>query len=156
MTGKKPGNIIKVGRQMKKYSAAGILLMVLLAGCTTASNSKVVVWETKDIPKAYEMVGPISVSEQIFESTEDTIQGLAGYISKDGRISEQIPLDMKAALDAKREKYKEMIFEKLGAKAESYDANAVISAEYHYVPAYVSFSPKATVSAQGMMVKYKG
>jgi hypothetical protein len=143
-------------KRMKYFSAAtGMFLVMLGAGCMTTAAPKVVVWETKDIPRAYEVVGPVSVSEQIFESTEDTVQGLAGYISKDGRISEQIPPDIKASLDAKREKYKEMIFEKLGAKARSYDANAVISAEYHYVPAYVNFSSKATVSAQGMMVKYK-
>ena len=140
---------------MKYYNSAGMLLMVLLAGCTTTTPSKVVVWETKDIPRAYEVVGPISVSEQISESAEDTVQGLAGYISKDGRISEQIPPDMKAVLDFKREKYKEMIFEKLGAKAKSYNADAIIGAEYRYVPAYVTLSSKATVSAQGMMVKYK-
>ena len=132
-----------------------MLIVVLLAGCATTPVSKVVVWETKDIPRAYEVVGPVSVSQQISENTEDTIQGLAGYISKDGRISDQIPPDMKAALDAKREKYKEMIFEKLGAKAQSYDADAVMGAEYRYVPGFLAFSSKATVSAQGTMIKYK-
>jgi uncharacterized protein YbjQ (UPF0145 family) len=142
---------------MKYYSAAGMILMMLLAGCATtkASNSKVVVWETKDISRAYEVVGPVSVSEQISESMEDTVQGLAGFISKDGRISGQIPPETKAALDTKREKYKEMIFEKLGTKAKSYDADAIIGAEYSYAPAYVTLSAKATVSAQGTMVKYK-
>ena len=121
----------------------------------TITVSKVAVWETKDIPRADDGVGAIFVTEQISESTSDTIQGLAGYISKDGQVLSQIPPEMKAALDAKREKYKEMIFEKLGAKARSYDADAVIDAEYSYVPAYVTFSSKATVSAQGMMIKYK-
>ena len=139
---------------MKYYVVLGLFLMMLLEGCST-TTSKVVIWETKDIPRAYEVVGPISVSEQISESTGDTIQGLAGYISGDGRVSGQIPSDMKAALDAKREKYKDMIFEKLGTKAETYDADAVIGSEYHYVPAYLTFSDKATVSAQGTMVKYK-
>jgi uncharacterized protein YbjQ (UPF0145 family) len=141
---------------MKYYSAIGMLLMVLLAGCmTTTASKKAVIWETKDIPRAYEVVGPVSVSEQISESMEDTVQGLAGFISKDGRISGQIPPEMKAALDAKRGKYKDMIFEKLGTKAKSYDADAVIGAEYSYAPAYVTLSAKATVSAQGTMVKYK-
>ena len=140
---------------MKSYIVSGMFLMVLLAGCMTTTASKAVIWETKNIPRAHEVLGPVSVSEQISESTEDTVQGLAGYISRDGRVSGQIPPDMKAALDAKREKYKEMIFEKLGVKAKTYDADAVIGTEYHYVPAYLSFSAKATVSAQGMMVKYK-
>lgn len=48
-----------------------------------------------------------------------------------------------------------MIFEKLGKKAESSDADAVIGAEYRYVPAYVNLFSKATVSAQGTMIKYK-
>ncbi len=140
---------------MKYYIVSGMFLMMLLEGCMTTSPSKAVIWETKDIPRAYEVVGPISVSEQISESAVDTVQGLAGYISRDGRVSGQIPPDIKAALDAKREKYKEMIFEKLGAKAKSYDADAVIGTEYLYVPAYATFSQKATVSAQGTMVKYK-
>jgi len=141
---------------MKYYSATGMLLMVFLAGCmTTTASKKIVVWETKDILRAYEVVGPVSVNEQISESMEDMVQGLAGFISKDGRISGQLPPEMKTALDSKREKYKEMIFEKLRAKARSYDADAIIDAEYSYVPAYATFSSKATVSAQGMMVKYK-
>ncbi len=138
---------------MKNYIASGILLM-LLAGCATAA-SKAIIWETKDIPRKYEVLGPISVSEQISESAGDTIQGLAGYISKDGRVSGQIPPDMKAALDAKGEKYKTIIYEKLTTSAESYHADAVIGSEYHYVPAFISLSAKATVSAQGVMVKYK-
>lgn len=139
---------------MKYYFVSGMFLMMLLEGCST-TTSKVVIWETKDILRAYEVVGPISVSEQISESTADTVQGLAGFISRDGRVSGQIPEDMKIALDARRGKYKDMIFEKLSARAESYHADAVIGSEYHYVPAYVSLSDKATVSAQGMMVKYK-
>ncbi len=127
--------------------------MMLLGGCMT--TSKAVIWKTKDIPRPYEVIGPVSVSEQISESTGDTVQGLAGYISRDGRVSSQIPPDMKAALDAKREKYQDMIFEKLSAKAQPYRADAIIGTEYHYVPAYLTFSAKATVSAQGMMVKYK-
>jgi uncharacterized protein YbjQ (UPF0145 family) len=131
--------------------------MMFLAGCATqtGSSSKIVVMETKDVSRAYEVVGPVSVSEQISESVGDTVQGLAGYISKDGRISGQIPSDTKAALDAKTGQYKEMLFEKLGAKAKSSGAEAVIGAEYHYVPAYVTLSSKATVSAQGTMIKYK-
>jgi uncharacterized protein YbjQ (UPF0145 family) len=142
---------------MKYFRVGGMLLMVLWAGCATtkAPDSKVVVWETKDISKAHEVIGPVSVSEQISESMEDTVQGLAGFITKDGRISGQIPAETKAALDTKREKYKEMIFEKLGAKAKASGADAVIGAEYSYAPAYITLSAKATVSAQGTMVNYK-
>lgn len=139
---------------MKNNILIGMILM-LFGGCATAGTSKVAILETKDIQRAHEVIGPVSVSEQISESTGDMIQGLAGYVSKDGRISGQIPADMKAALDAKSQKYKDMIFEKLGASAQSYHADAVIGSEYHYVPAYVNFSPKATISAQGTMVKYK-
>lgn len=141
---------------MKIYIVSGMILMMLLEGCaTTSPSSKAVIFETKDIPRAYEVIGPISVSEQISESTMDMVQGLAGYISTDGRVSGQIPPDIKAALDAKREKYKVMIFEKLSASAQTYNADAVIGSEYRYVPAYITFSAKATVSAQGVMVKYK-
>lgn len=139
---------------MKYYIAIGMFLMMVLDGCMT-TTPKAVIWETKDIPRAYEVLGPISVSEQIAESTEDTVQGLAGFISRDGRVSGQIPPDMKAVLDVRREKYKEMIFEKLAVKAKSYDADAVIGTEYRYAPAYVTFSAKATVFAQGLMIKYK-
>ena len=141
-------------KKMKYYILSGMFFMMLLEGCMTTA-SKAVIWETKDIPRAYEVIGPVSVSEEISESMGDTIQGLAGYISRDGRVSGQMPPEMKAALDARREKYKDMIFEKLSARAQSYHADAVIGSEYHYVPAYATFSAKATVSAQGMMVKYK-
>ncbi|MBN1689218.1 MAG: hypothetical protein JW893_08965 [Candidatus Omnitrophica bacterium] len=67
---------------MKYYRASGIILMVLSAGGMTTKASRVVVWETQDIPRTYEVVGPVSVSEQISESTGDRVQGLAGYISK--------------------------------------------------------------------------
>lgn len=142
---------------MKFNRTVGVLLMVLLAGCATktASDPKVVVLETKDVARAYDVIGPVSVSEQIAESAADTAKGLAGYVSKNGQISGQIPSDTKAALDAKTIQYKEMIFEKLGTKAKSSNANAVIGAEYKYVPAYVNLSSKATVSAQGTMIKYK-
>lgn len=142
---------------MKFSSAVGVLLVVFFAGCATKSISdpKVVVLETTEVGRAYEVIGPVSVSEQIAESAAETAKGLAGYASKDGRISGQIPSDTKAALDAKTMQYKEMIFEKMGTKAKSFNANAVIGAEYHYVPAYVNLSPKATVSAQGTMIQYK-
>ncbi|OQA57310.1 MAG: hypothetical protein BWY42_00646 [Candidatus Omnitrophica bacterium ADurb.Bin277] len=141
---------------MKFYVAAGVAVMVLWAGCATkAEPRKVVVLETRDITKAHEVLGPVSVSEQIAESMEDTVKGLAGYVSRDERVSGVIPADTQAALDAKTQQYKEMIFEKLGAKARSSDADAVIGAEYHYAPAYVTLSSKATVSAKGTMIKYK-
>ena len=143
---------------MKRMIPFWMLLLFIAAGCatTTPQQKKAIVWETKDISRAYEVLGPVSVSEQIKENSADTIQGLAGFISKDGRVSGQIPEDMKAALEVKREKYKEMIFDKLADKAKnSYDADAVIGAEYLYVPPYATFSDKATVTAKGMMVKYK-
>lgn len=142
---------------MKAYGIVGISLIMLLAGCATKSTSdtKVVVLETSDVARAYDVIGPVSVSEQIAESAADTAKGLAGYATKDERIAGQIPSDTKAALDAKTVQYKEMIFEKLGTKAKASDASAVIGAEYKYVPAYVNLSSKATVSAQGTMIKYK-
>ncbi len=142
---------------MRFSSAVGMLLVVLLAGCATKniSDPKVVVLETTDVARAYDVIGPVSVSEQIAESAADTAKGLAGYATKDERIGGQIPSDTKAALDAKTVQYKEMIFEKLGTKAKASDASAVIGAEYKYVPAYVNLSSKATVSAQGTMIKYK-
>jgi len=134
----------------------GILFLMFLAGCATAPEAKkVVVLETTDVTKAYETLGPVSVSEQVAESMGDTVKGLAGYISKDGRIAGQLPADTQAALDAKTQEYKAMMFEKLGTKAQSSDADAVIGAEYHYAPAYVTLSSKATVSAKGTMIKYK-
>ena len=130
--------------------------LVLITGCaTTSSPQKLVVWETSTIPRAHEIIGPVSVTEQIVESKEEMIQGLASFISRDGRVSGQIPDDMKLALEAKRETYKEMIYEKLATKAKEYGADAVISAEYSYVPPFATFSTKATVSAKGTMVQYK-
>lgn len=129
---------------------------VLISACATTPSTKIVVWETTNVTRAHEVIGPVSVNEQIAENTDDMVQGLAGFISKDGRVSDQVPPEMKVALEIKKEKYKEMIFEKLGAKArKDYGADAVIGAEYVYIPAFVSFSTKATVSAKGTMIKYK-
>ena len=130
---------------------------LLMAGCASwgGGGRKVVVWETPTIPRSYDVLGPVSVTEQIQEKTEDAIQGLAGFISKDGRISDQVPPDIQTALDAKRDLYKEQIFEKLAEKAKSYEADAIIGANYVYVPPYASFSSKATLSAKGTMVKYR-
>ncbi len=141
---------------MKMNFAVVMACLMLMSGCASTSNNyKIVVWETKDIPRAYEVIGPISATEDIAENPEDTIQGLASFISKDGRISDQMPEDMRKALAAKQMKYKEMIFEKMADKAREYGADAVIGAEYIYVPAFASFSTKATVSAKGTMVVYK-
>ncbi len=139
---------------MKMSYLKWAVFLLLAAGCAS-TKPKAVIWESKEIPRPYDIVGPVSVSEQITESTEETIQGLAGYISKDGRISGQVPSDIQAALDAKRVKYKEMIFDKLAEKTKEYDADAVIGAEYMYVPPYATFSTKASVTAKGTMVKYK-
>lgn len=141
---------------MKIHSVIGLLLAVLFAGCaSTSASKKVPVMETMSVTRTYDVIGPVSVSEQVAESLGDTVQGLAGYASKDTRISSQIPTDTKAALDAKTIEYKGMIFDKLGTEAKSSDADAVIGAEYKYVPAYVNLSSKATVSAKGTMIKYK-
>ena len=127
---------------------------LLLASCASVGG-KPVIWETGTIERSYDVLGPVSVSEELTETNEEMIQGLAGFISKDGRVSGQLPPDMQKALDVKRLKYKERIFDKLSAKAKEYDADAVINAEYNYVPAYVTFSKNAMVMAQGTMVKYK-
>ncbi len=132
-----------------------IMLFILATGCATTRPSKIVVWETTNISRAHDVIGPVSVSDTFVESREDAIQGLAAFITRDGRVSDKIPPDMKIALDVKRERYKEKIFDKLAAKAKEYDADAVIGAEYAYVPPYATFSTKATVIARGTMVKYR-
>ena len=137
---------------MKRSYFIFILALTVL-GCATHPK-KLVVWEIKDIPRSYQVLGPVSVSEEMSEKSEDAVGGLAAYISKDGRISDQVPQDIKNALEAKKNKYKEMIFEKLGNKAKEYGADAIIEAEYTYVPPYLTFSSKASVSAKGTMVKY--
>ena len=138
---------------MKIKACVLIAFFVLLAGC--ASTQKLMVWEAKEIDRPHKVIGPVAISEEMAESKEEMIQGIAGFISRDGRVSAQIPPEMKAALDIKRQKYKEIIFDKLADKAREYGADAVIGAEYTYIPAYVTFSSKATVTAQGTMIKYK-
>jgi len=143
---------------MTKYAFLFVIALAFFyQGCATAPKDtvKLVVWETSDIPRAHQILGPVSVTEEIKESTGETIQGLAGFISGDGRISNKIPEDMKKALEIKMLKYKEMIFEKLADKAKEYDADAVIGAEYTYIPPYATFTSKATVSAKGTMVEYQ-
>ncbi len=133
-----------------------MFLSLLITGCATGSVKKAVIWETDTIPRQYELLGPISLREEVSESTEDTIGGIADFMSKDGRVSDRIPADMKAALESKRLKYKEMVFDKLGTKARNeYDADAVIGVDYRYIPPFVSFSRKAVIIAEGDMVKYK-
>ena len=143
---------------MSKYAFLLVIAFTFFyQGCasTPKGSAKVIVWETSDIPRSHQVLGPVSVSEEIKESTGDTIQGLAGFISGDGRISDKIPEDMKKALEVKRMKYKEMIFDKMADKAKEYGADAVIGAEYTYVPPYATFSSKATVQAEGTMVEYR-
>jgi hypothetical protein len=140
---------------MKKHLIL-LVSLLLVSACATTAPKKIVVWETKDVTRPYEVIGPVSVNEQVSESTDDMVQGLAGFISKDGRVSDQIPAEMKTALEIKKEKYKEMIYDKLGEKArKDYEADAIIGAEYMYIPPLVSFSTKATVTAKGTMIKYK-
>ena len=130
------------------------VLGLFLASCASTS-AKPIIWETDTIERAYNVLGPVSVSEEFTESNEDMIQGLAGFISKDGHVSGQVPPDMQKALDIKRLKYKERIFDKLALRAKEYKADAVINAEYNYIPPFVTFSKNAMVMAQGTMVKYK-
>lgn len=138
------------------FVVLGVLGISLAAGCATkaANTAKAVIYETATITKAHDVMAPVSVREEIAESREDTIGGLAGYVSKDGRVSDQVPADMKATLETKRLKHKEMIFEKLSVKAKEAGADAVIGAKYSYTPAYATFSTKAVVTAEGTMVKY--
>ena len=135
-----------------------LAFLVFISGCATTSKdeSKIKIFEAKTINQPHEVIGPISVSEQISESNEDMIQGLAGFIAQDGRVSGQIPKETKIALEAKRAKYKEMIFDKLARKAKEEGADAVIATEYTYVPPYATLSTKATILANGQMIKYAG
>ena len=134
-----------------------LITLFLISGCATTpkDTQKVVIWETSDLPRAYQVLGPVSITEDVEESTGEAIQGLAAYMSKDGSMSDQLPEDMKNALKTKKMKYKEMIFEKMGEKARAYGADAVIDAEYIYVPPFVTLTRKATVSAKGTMVEYE-
>ena len=138
---------------MKKIYRLGIVSLILAVGCATTPK-KIVVWETDSLTRPFKVLGPVSVREEVSETNEDMIGGIAGFISKDGRVSDQIPAEMKSALEAKSLKYKDMIFEKLALKAKEYGADAVIKAHYHYLPPYVSFSKKAVVTAEGEMVEY--
>lgn len=133
-------------------------ILILTAGCATSKTEglSIKVLETTNLAQPHEIIGPVSVSEQIAEEKEDMIQGLAGFISQDGRVSDQIPKDMQLALKAKREKYKDMLYKKLAKKAKDEGADSVIGAEYHYVPPYATFSPKATILASGTMVQFTG
>jgi uncharacterized protein YbjQ (UPF0145 family) len=143
---------------MRKFSrnAALMALFILVSGCaTTKSADKVTIFETADISRKYEVLGPVDVRDEFAESNSNMLQGLAGYVSSDGRVSDQIPADLKARLDENRAKYKESIFNKLASKAKESGADAVIAAEYKYTPPFVSFSQNAIVTAKGTMVRYK-
>jgi uncharacterized protein YbjQ (UPF0145 family) len=141
---------------LKNNAFSFLAAVLILAACaTTPGGSQIVVWETAEMTRPHEVIGPVSISEEIAEKGEDMIQGLAVFMSRDGRVSDKIPAEMKTALEIRKEKYKEMIFEKLGAKARKYGADAVIGTEYLYIPALVTLSSKATVTAKGTMIKYK-
>lgn len=131
-----------------------MFLMAVMIGCASGSNSKVLVMEDKSITRKHEIIGPVSISQELDETGADMLQGLAQYISRDGRVSSNIPPEMKASLDAKMAKYKESAFEALSKKAKEYDADAVIAAEYTYTPPFITFSRKAMITAKGTMVKY--
>ncbi len=131
---------------------AAVFLAVFMTAC--ASASKIVVWEDKDISRKHEILGPVSISQELDESSGDMIQGLAQYLSRDGRVSSNMPPEMKVALDNKLAKHKESAFEALAKKAKKYDADAVIAAEYTYTPPFVTFSRKAMITAKGTMIKY--
>lgn len=130
------------------------LSLLLVVGCATTGR-KPIVWETSDIPRSHEVLGPVSVREEIVETDEEMIQGFAQFVSQDGRLSDRLPPELEAVLKARREKYRDMIFERLATKAKTYDADAVIGTDYSYIPPYVSFSKKAIITANGTMVKYK-
>ena len=138
---------------MKNIIGLGLVLLFLLVGCATTPK-KIVVWETESVARPYKVLGPVSVREEVAETNEEMISGIAGFISRDGRVSDQIPADLRDALEAKRLKYRDIIFEKLASKAQEYGADAVIKANYRYLPPYVSFSKKAVVTAEGEMVEY--
>lgn len=141
---------------MIKRTLSSMMLVILLAGCaTTKTSAKVAIFETPDISRKYEALGPVDVRDEFAESNSNIFQGLASYVSSDGRVSDQIPAEMKARLDENRAKYKESIFNKLGAKAKDLGADAVIAAEYKYTPPFISFSKNAIVTAKGTMVRYK-
>jgi|GEM_PF-1571548 len=134
----------------------GIFFGAFLIGCasTSSSTSKIVVWEEKEIARKHEVLGPVSITQELDASGTEMIQGLAQYLSRDGRVSSNMPPDMKAALDAKMAKYRESAFDALAKKAREYDADAVIAAEYTYTPPFVTFSKKAMINAKGTMIKY--
>ena len=132
----------------------GIFLGVLLSSCASTSNSKIVVFEDKTISRAHKELGPVTITQELDESGADMLQGLAQYISRDGRVSSNIPPAMKASLDAKMTKYKETAFADLAKKAKEYGADAVIGAEYTYTPPFITFSKKALITAKGTMIEY--
>ncbi len=150
-------NIIKDKfNQNFRKTLGAIMLVILFAGCATfKSTGKAAIFETKDISRQYEVIGPVDVRDEFAESNSNTLQGIAAYVASDGRVSENIPADMKATLDEKKMKYRDSIFDKLGSKAKEQGADAVIAAEYKYTPPYVSFSQNAVVTAKGTMVRYK-
>ncbi len=131
-----------------------IFLLAMMIGCASTPNSKVLVMEDKEIARKHNVIGPVSISQELDGSGTDTIQGLAQYLSRDGRVSANMPPEMKAALDAKMAKYKDVAFEALSKKAKEYGADAVIAAEYTYTPAYINLSPKASITGKGTMIKY--
>ena len=147
---------MKTKRLITPPIAVWMLAAFVLSGCATIAPPppRAVVLETWNVSRPYEVIGPVSATEQISEDTGDTLQGIAGFLTQDGNLSGQVPPGMKAAWDAKNEKYKEMMFDMLGLKAKTYGADAVLGARYAYVPPYATFSTKASVSAKGTMVRY--
>ncbi len=131
-----------------------IFLLAVMAGCATNSNAKVLVLEDKEISRSHKVLGPVSISQEIEETNMDMMQGLAQYFSRDGRVSDNMPPEMKAALDAKIAKYKETAFEALSQKAKEYGADAVIAAEYTYTPPFITLTKKAVITAKGTMIEY--
>ncbi len=131
-----------------------IFLLAVMAGCASNSKTKVLVMEDKGISRPHKTLGPVSITQEKEESNADMVQGLAQYFSRDGRVSANMPPEMKAALDAKAVKYKESAFEALSKKAKEYGADAVIAAEYTYTPPFITLSKKATITAKGTMIEY--
>ena len=48
-----------------------LITLFLISSCATTpkDTKKVVIWETSDIPRAYQVLGPVSITEDVEEST---------------------------------------------------------------------------------------
>jgi hypothetical protein len=130
-----------------------LLMGMTAAGC--AVSPRPLIWETGTVTRAHDVIGPVSVYEEVEESPGEMMQGIAQYLGKDGTISEHMPAEMKVVLEARKVRYKEQIFEKLAEKAQDSQADAVINTKYTYLPSGMSLSNKAIITAEGTMIQYR-